>query len=71
MPKPFNPEIYAARGRLARASRAGTDPRELEEARRNFKAVRLEAEIRETVDSAPPLSAAQREKLAAILAPAR
>ena len=47
-------------------SRAANDP-ELVEARRNLLAARLEDHIRRTVDTAPPLSAEQRDRLAILL----
>lgn len=47
-------------------SRSADDP-ELIEARRNLRAARLDAYIRETVDAAPPLTAEQRDRLALLL----
>jgi hypothetical protein len=58
----------AERARVASLtrSRAADDP-DLVSARRNLKAERLAEHIRNTVDSAPPLSREQRQKLAALL----
>lgn len=41
----------------------------LEEARRDFRAARLEEAIRKAVAQAPPLTEAQRRELAVLLAP--
>jgi hypothetical protein len=47
-----------------------SDPHaDVTELRRQLKAERLEEHIRQVVDSAPPLSAAQRDKIAALLRP--
>lgn len=56
------------RGRLAGLSRSreAHDP-ELLDARRDLAASRLEDCIRRTVESAPPLSSEQRQRLAALL----
>ncbi len=56
------------RARVAALSRdrAPDDP-ELLDARRNLRAERLAAAIRETVDAAPPLTDDQRARLAALL----
>ena len=46
--------------------RPADDP-ELIEARRNLKALRLEDHVKAVVDSAPPLTAAQRDRIHQIL----
>ena len=46
--------------------RPADDP-ELIEARRNLKALRLEDHVKAVVDSAPPLTEAQRERIHQIL----
>lgn len=55
-----------ARARLARASQTG-DQDAADRARRDLKAARAEDYIRKLVDHAPPLSQAQRDRLAVIL----
>ncbi len=56
------------RARVASLSRSRTaDDADLLEAKRDLRAARLEEKIRETVDSAPPLSAAQRTRLTLLL----
>jgi hypothetical protein len=56
------------RARIASLSRSRTpDDPELVDARRNLRAERLADYIRRTVDSAPPLSAEQRDRLALLL----
>lgn len=55
--------------RVARAVKAGRHE-EAEEARRDLRAERLEAQIKEVVDQAPPLTAAQRDRMRRLLAPA-
>lgn len=55
-----------ARNLLGAATKTG-DPAQIEDARRNLHAAVLEQHIRAAVDSAPPLTAAQREKLALLL----
>lgn len=47
-------------------SRAADDP-ELIDARRNLRAERLADYIRKTVDEAPPLTPAQRDRLSVLL----
>ncbi|HEY3924962.1 MAG TPA: hypothetical protein VGL75_10420 [Acidothermaceae bacterium] len=56
------------RARVASLSRdrAPDDPL-LVEARRDLKASRLEEHIRKVVDSAPPLTAEQRDRIASLL----
>ena len=46
--------------------RAADDPA-LTEAQRDLRAARLEAHVRAVVDAAPPLTAEQRARLAALL----
>ena len=56
------------RARIAALTRSRTsDDPDLEDARRNLRAARLEDYIRTTVDAAPPLSADQRDRLALLL----
>lgn len=71
---PLNKAQRVARAHVgrqaARVARLPGDPaavEALDEARRNFKAVSAETYIRRMVDEAPPLTAAQRDRLAAIL----
>ena len=59
------------RARIAALTRSRTDDDpELIDARRNLKALRLEDHIRSVVDSAPPLTQSQKDRLALILRPA-
>ncbi len=56
------------RARIAALTRSRTsDDPDLEDARRNLRAARLEDHIRATVDAAPPLSDSQRRQLASLL----
>jgi hypothetical protein len=56
------------RGRLARLSQdLPPNHPDLIEARRELKAQRLEEHIAKVVDSAPPLTPEQRDRIAAIL----
>ena len=60
----------AERARVASLSRSRTpDDPDLIAARRNLKAERLADYITRVVDGAPPLSAAQRDRLALLLRP--
>ena len=53
---------------IKKSKKAGGPPHaEVEKARRTFAAGRLAAEIRKTVESAPTLTPAQKDKLAALL----
>jgi hypothetical protein len=61
-------EAQRARSALGGASRAG-DPEQIAEARRQLTEATLAAAIRRAVDSAPPLSEAQRARLALLLHP--
>ncbi|KHL19580.1 UNVERIFIED_CONTAM: hypothetical protein LK11_00775 [Mumia flava] len=60
--------LAQTRSRVAVATRLGT-PEDVTEARRNHAAAKLEDYIRRTVDAAPPLTEAQRDRLAALLRP--
>lgn len=62
--------ITSERGRVAALtrSRSADDP-DLLEAKRNLKAATTQAWIEKQLASAPPLTAAQRAKLAHLLAP--
>jgi hypothetical protein len=56
----------------AKAARNPEDPglaTVVEERRRDYRVVTLEEHIRSVVDQAPPLTAPQRDKLAALLRP--
>lgn len=58
------------RARIASLSRSRTpDDPELVDARRNLKAERLADYIKRVVDTAPPLTPAQRDRLALLLGP--
>ena len=58
----------AERARVASLTRSRTpDDPDLVEARRNLKAARLEQYIERVVDEAPPLTQAQRDRLAGLL----
>ena len=60
----------AERARVASLSRSrSSDDPDLIAARQNLRAARLEDYIRRTVDQAPPLTAEQRERIAALLRP--
>lgn len=65
---PPSPTVAHLRARLARASHDPADPK-LPELRRDLAAEHLAEHIRKVVDSAPPFTALQRAKLAALLAP--
>ena len=72
MPKPrpitCSPERLKARSRLARASQqAASNPEAVEDARRTYNYASVADYIRTIVDAAPPLTAAQRDKLALLL----
>lgn len=62
---PSSPERRRLAGRLAIASRR--TPELVEDLRRDLKAQALEDHIRALVDTAPPLTGEQRERLAALL----
>ncbi|MDT0353724.1 hypothetical protein [Pseudonocardia charpentierae] len=64
----MSPETLAARGKLARLTRDhGPGAEAVITARRTFDAERLADHIRAVVDAAPPLTPAQRDRLAALL----
>ena len=65
----FDPTDWRSpRGRVAALSRsrAADDP-DLQDARRDLRAARLADYITRTVDSAPPLTSIQRDRLALLL----
>lgn len=62
-------EMPAHRARLAATLRHHPDA-DTTEIRRDLRAAKLADYIRKVVDEAPPLTDAQRERLAAILSPA-
>jgi hypothetical protein len=70
MPEDLSMGHLAARAKLAGlvAHRGAEDP-EIAEARRDLAAENLAAYIKRVVDSAPPLTPAQRERLALLLHP--
>lgn len=60
--------VFHERARIASLSRSrASDDPELLDARRNLRAAQLEEHIRKVVDAAPPLTAAQRSRLASLL----
>lgn len=62
------PTWTTERARVAALSRSrDADDPDLTDARRDLRAARLEDYIREVVDQAPPLTAAQRARLASLL----
>jgi hypothetical protein len=68
MPTPDSPSIYARRARVASLSRSrAVDDPDYVDARRDLAAANLEQYIERVVAEAPPLTAEQRDKLAAIL----
>lgn len=68
-------EATVLHGRLARAHRTlnktgdPADAARVEQLRRDYAAESLAEHIRQVVDSAPPLTAEQRTRLAGLLAP--
>lgn len=56
------------RSEIARAKRANPDA-DVTELRRQLRAERLEEYVKRTVDTAPPLTDEQRERVAALLRP--
>jgi hypothetical protein len=58
--------VLSARGQLGRAQQQG-DPDQIQTARRNLAAAKIESYIQRVVSDAPPLSAEQRDRLAAII----
>jgi hypothetical protein len=66
---PASPDpLRAAVGRVAYYSRRGESPQKLEEARREVAAAKLERAIQDALESAPPLTTEQRNRLAVLLA---
>lgn len=63
------PELARAVAKLAAAKRWGAPPNELAEAERKLRALRLETYVAEQVAKFPPLTPAQRERIAALLIP--
>lgn len=61
-------EILQARGRLGVASRV-RDPHKITEARRDLAAAKLADYVAKIVDDAPPLTEAQRDRIASLLRP--
>ena len=62
------PTPASARGVLGQVSRRHRDEPELiEDARRSLAEAKIAEYVRKTVDSAPPLTAEQRQRLAALL----
>jgi hypothetical protein len=65
---PPNPEVAHARARLAAALRHHRDQPELTgDARRDLRVANAAAYVQDLVDAWPPLSAAQRNRLAVLL----
>lgn len=62
--------VAAAHARVAGLAKNHADPADIDEARRDLKALKAQEYIRRLVDSAPPLSELQRARLAAFLLPA-
>jgi len=67
-PRPQSSAAQRARSLLGAAARHG-DPDAVTEARRNLAEANLAAHIRKVVDGAPPLTPAQRARLALLLHP--
>lgn len=59
-------EVLSARGRAGQAKRTG-DPKRIEGAYRDLAAAKIAAYIEKVVAEAPPLTAAQRDRLAILL----
>lgn len=65
-------ETLALRGRVASLSRSrSADDPDLIEARRALAAEKLAAYVAKTVAEAPPLTSAQRDRIAALLRPTK
>jgi hypothetical protein len=65
---PRDPEVRRARARLAAVTRHHPDQADLDaDARRDLKAANAAQYVRDLVDSWPPLTDAQRGRLAALL----
>lgn len=66
--KATSPQVLHARARVGALARwSKDDGAELEEARQDLSALRLEEHIRAAVDGAPPLTPEQRARLARLL----
>ena len=63
----MTPEQNRERARIAAMRRYHPDSPETDELAADFKARRLEEHVQRVVDSAPPLSAEQRERIASVL----
>ena len=63
-----DPEVRRLRAQAGGFTRRG-NPEAAAEARRQLNALQLERHIRRVVDAAPPLTDAQRERLALLLNP--
>jgi hypothetical protein len=71
VPKP-SPAVTRHRNRVAGLHRYGNpDPEKLDEAHRDLRAAKLEDYIAKTLAAAPPLTDAQRSRLAELLKPVR
>ncbi len=66
MRDPLSPAARKQRTKIAHAVQRG-DMEAAEQARREFKAIKAEDYIKALVDSAPPLSPADRDRLASLL----
>ncbi|WP_433787201.1 hypothetical protein ACQPX6_10290 [Actinomycetospora sp. CA-101289] len=66
----LTPEQRTARARLAARSRHNPDA-DLSSERRELRAASLEAHVRRVVDQLPPLTDAQRDRIATLLRPQR
>lgn len=69
MPRTIDPKIAELRARTAGYTRSG-NLEAAEQTRRELHAARVEAAAREIADSLPPLTSAQRARIAVLLAPA-
>ena len=66
MPSLVGTELARTRSRVATATRLG-NAAEVEQAKRDHAAAKLEDYIARVVDAAPPLTVEQRDRLAALL----
>jgi hypothetical protein len=64
-----NPQRRATTARIAAATRWGNPSPELEAAHRDLAAERLAEYVAKVVAAAPPLTPAQRDRIAALLRP--
>jgi len=62
--------VGTARGKLAVLVRDGASPEQIEAARADLREANAEAAVQRVIDSTPPLTDAQRSRLALLLAPA-